>query len=101
MQVVLDRGEEKDWCGSGEIIIATSESYLFLLDNFTAREPFVRPPLLRDRNFIAGMLFVAIFADPGIAADHCLYRRLQAVDDRDAGGASDADRRRADVRSRR
>src|SRR6201996_4256704 len=64
MQVALDRGEEKDWFGSGEIIIeaiiATSAFYLFLVHTFTAREPFVRPSLFRDRNFTAGVLFVAI-----------------------------------------
>ncbi len=64
MQVALDRGEELDWLGSGEIIIETiiaaSAFYLFLVHTFTAREPFVRPSLFRDRNFTAGVIFVAI-----------------------------------------
>src|ERR1700757_3205626 len=64
MQVALDRGEQKDWFGSSEIIIeaiiAASAFYLFLVHTFTAREPFVRPSLFRDRNFTAGLLFVAI-----------------------------------------
>jgi DHA2 family multidrug resistance protein len=64
MQVMLDRGEELDWFGSGEIVIeaivAASAFYLFLIHSFTAKEPFVRPSLFRDRNFTAGMLFVAI-----------------------------------------
>ena len=64
MQVALDRGEEKDWFGSSEIIIETviaaSALYLFLVHTFTAREPFVRPSLFRDRNFTAGILFVAV-----------------------------------------
>jgi DHA2 family multidrug resistance protein len=64
MQVMLDRGEELDWFSSGEIvieaIIAASAFYLFLIHSFTAKEPFVRPSLFRDRNFTAGMLFVAI-----------------------------------------
>ena len=64
LQVLLDRGEELDWFGSGEIvieaIIAASAFYLFLVHTFTTREPFVRPSLFRDRNFTAGMLFVAI-----------------------------------------
>ena len=34
--------------------------YLFLVHTFTAREPFVRPSLFRDRNFAAGTLFIAI-----------------------------------------
>jgi MFS transporter, DHA2 family, multidrug resistance protein len=64
LQALLDRGEELDWFGSGEIIIeaviATSAFYLFLVHTFTARQPFVRPSLFRDRNFTAGVLFVAI-----------------------------------------
>ncbi len=64
MQILLDRGEEKDWFGSGEIwieaIIAASAFYLFLVHTFTAKDPFVRPSLFRDRNFTAGMIFIAI-----------------------------------------
>jgi DHA2 family multidrug resistance protein len=64
MQIALDRGEELDWFGSGEIIvetvIAVSAFYLFLVHSFTARNPFVRPELFRDRNFAAGVLFVVI-----------------------------------------
>jgi DHA2 family multidrug resistance protein len=64
MQVLLDRGEELDWFSSGEIvteaIIAGSAFYLFLVHTFTAREPFVRLSLFRDRNFTAGVLFIAI-----------------------------------------
>src|SRR5271170_1681127 len=55
LQVMLDRGEIKDWFGSGEIvieaIIAASAFYLFLVHTFTAKRPFVRPDLVRDRNF--------------------------------------------------
>jgi DHA2 family multidrug resistance protein len=64
MQVALDRGEELDWFSSGEIvvetIIAASALYLFLAHTFTARAPFVRPSLFRDRNFTAGILFISI-----------------------------------------
>jgi DHA2 family multidrug resistance protein len=64
LQLVLDRGEELDWFGSGEIIletiVAASAFYLFLVHIFTADKPFVRPALFHDRNFAAGVLFVAI-----------------------------------------
>ena len=64
MQVALDRGEQLDWFSSGEIvtetIIAAAALYLFLAHTFTAREPFVRPSLFRDRNFAAGILFISI-----------------------------------------
>src|SRR4029077_15526595 len=64
LQVLLDRGEQKDWFGSGEIWIeaigAASAFYLFLVHTFTANAPFVRPALFRDRNFLAGTIFIAI-----------------------------------------
>jgi DHA2 family multidrug resistance protein len=64
LQVLLDRGEELDWFGSGEIVaeamIAVSAFYFFLVHTFTARDPFVRLSLFRDPNFTAGTLFVAI-----------------------------------------
>jgi MFS transporter, DHA2 family, multidrug resistance protein len=64
LQIVLDRGEQQDWFGSGEIIIeaiiAASAFYLFLVHTFTAKNPFVRPAMFRDRNFAAGMMFIAI-----------------------------------------
>ncbi len=64
LQVLLDRGEQKDWFGSGEIwieaIVAASAFYLFLVNTFTANAPFVRPALFRDRNFLAGTIFIAI-----------------------------------------
>jgi DHA2 family multidrug resistance protein len=64
LQVMLDRGEQLDWFGSGEIvieaIIGASALYLFLVHTFTAQQPFVRPSLFRDRNFTAGIIFIAI-----------------------------------------
>ncbi len=61
---MLDRGEQLDWFGSGEIVteavIGASALYLFLVHTFTAQEPFVRPSLFRDRNFTAGVIFIAI-----------------------------------------
>jgi DHA2 family multidrug resistance protein len=63
-QIMLDRGEELDWFGSGEIwieaIVAASAFYLFLVHTFTTRAPFVTPRLFRDRNFSAGMIFILI-----------------------------------------
>jgi DHA2 family multidrug resistance protein len=64
MQILLDRGEQLNWFGSGEIlieaIVAASAFYLFLVHTFTADEPFVRPALFRDRNFTAGMIFIFV-----------------------------------------
>jgi len=62
LQLLLDRGQEKDWFASSEIcieaLVACSAFYVFLVHTFTAENPFFRPALLRDRNFAAGTLFV-------------------------------------------
>ncbi len=64
MQMMLDRGEQLDWFGSKEIIIETITAavafYLFLVHIFTAEQPFINPRLFRNRNFSAGVIFVAI-----------------------------------------
>ena len=63
-QVLLDRGEQLDWFSSGEIVIeaivAASALYMFIVHTFTSQAPFLRPQLLRDRNFVAGLLFNVI-----------------------------------------
>src|SRR5580658_4880563 len=64
LQILLDRGEIKDWFGSSEIVIealiAGSALYLFLIHTFTAERPFIRPALFRDRNLSAGVIFSVV-----------------------------------------
>ena len=71
-QMMLDRGTEKDWFSSPEIIaeatIAGVAFYLFLVQIFTARQPFIRPRLFRDRNFTTGTLFVTVLGVNSFAA---------------------------------
>ena len=63
-QILLDRGEQNDWFGSGETwieaIVASAAFYVLLVHTFTSDEPFVRPALFRDRNFTAGTIFIAV-----------------------------------------
>ena len=64
LQMMLDRGELKDWFGSTEIIIEASLGvfglYAFLVQMFTAEHPFLEPALFKDRNFVTGLLFIFI-----------------------------------------
>ena len=64
LQILLDRGEIKDWFGSSEIVIealiAGSAFYLFLVHTFTTDRPFMRPALFRDRNLTAGVIFSVV-----------------------------------------
>lgn len=64
LQLVLDRGEAKDWFASTEIIIEATLAglcgYLFLVHVLTARHPFLDPAVFRDRNFSAGVLVILV-----------------------------------------
>jgi DHA2 family multidrug resistance protein len=64
LQILLDRGEIKDWFGSTEIVIealiAGAAFYLFLVHTFTTERPFMRPALFRDRNLTAGVIFSVV-----------------------------------------
>ncbi len=59
LQLMLDRGETKDWFGSTEIIvealIAAGGFYLFLVHLLTAERPFITPAIFRDRSFASGI----------------------------------------------
>lgn len=59
LQLTLDRGQERDWFSSREVIVeavlAALGSYLFLIHLGGARRPLIRPVLFRDINFSAGL----------------------------------------------
>ena len=62
LQICLDRGEQKDWFGSPEIVLeallAIIGLWVFTVHTLTARRPFLNPALLRDRNFVAGTVLM-------------------------------------------
>jgi DHA2 family multidrug resistance protein len=62
LQMMLDRGELKDWFGSTEIIIegliALVGFYLFLVHTLTHDKPFISPALFKDRNFATSCIFI-------------------------------------------
>lgn len=55
LQLMLDRGELKDWFGSAEIVaeatLAGLGFYLFLVHIVLAEKPFIPPRIFRDVNF--------------------------------------------------
>jgi DHA2 family multidrug resistance protein len=61
LQLFLDRGEQKDWLGSTEIVIylvlCGLGTYLFAIHMWLAEKPFIPLAMFRDRNF-ATALFV-------------------------------------------
>ncbi|HVC60892.1 MAG TPA: DHA2 family efflux MFS transporter permease subunit [Acetobacteraceae bacterium] len=74
LQLMLDRGETKDWFGSTEIVIEAVMAglglYLFVVHLATSDQPFVHPRIFRDRNlavglavmFAVGLLLLAVSA---------------------------------------
>jgi DHA2 family multidrug resistance protein len=70
-QMMLDRGQDKDWFGSREIIVEAVLGglglYLFVVHLMTAERPFIPPRIYRDRNysmstatmFMVGMVLLA------------------------------------------
>ncbi len=65
LQILLDRGQLKDWFSSTEIWIETTIAavafYLFIIHMLTTTErPFVSPSLFKDRNFITGNVFMFV-----------------------------------------
>jgi DHA2 family multidrug resistance protein len=63
LQLLLDRGQLKDWFSSPEIwafaSVAGVSFYLFVVHVMTTRAaPFVSPQLFKDRNFLAGSFFI-------------------------------------------
>ncbi|MDR3416546.1 MAG: DHA2 family efflux MFS transporter permease subunit [Nevskia sp.] len=64
LQLMLDRGSLKDWFASTEIIVEATVAglafYLFLVHSATSRQPFIRPSLFKDRNFLTGNIFIFV-----------------------------------------
>lgn len=64
LQLLLDRGQLKDWFSSPEIWIEATITalafYLFAVHSATAREPFIKFKIFKDRNFSTGSMFIVL-----------------------------------------
>jgi DHA2 family multidrug resistance protein len=60
LQMMLDRGELKDWFSSTEIIVEAALAFLgfysFIVHSATVEHPFLHPRLFKDRNLVAGLI---------------------------------------------
>ncbi len=65
IQLVLSRGQRQDWFDSGEImieaLIAGVALWVFIAHSLTAREPFLNPRHLLDRNYVLGLVLVTVY----------------------------------------
>ncbi|MDE2228577.1 MAG: DHA2 family efflux MFS transporter permease subunit [Alphaproteobacteria bacterium] len=63
-QMMLDRGELKDWFGATEIRVyfglIVAAFWVFVMWTAMADHPFFNRALLKDRNFVAGCIFIAV-----------------------------------------
>ncbi len=61
IQMFLDRGSTEDWLSSLEVkvylVVAVVSFYLFMVQSFTARHPFIPRAIFADGNFLTACLF--------------------------------------------
>jgi MFS transporter, DHA2 family, multidrug resistance protein len=64
LQLALDRGQQKDWFDSAEIIIEAGLSvgafWMFVVHTLVGREPLFEKGMFADRNFATGLAFMAV-----------------------------------------
>ena len=83
LQLMINRGEREDWFASTEIIVeaavAAGGFYMFLVHLFFARQPFLNLALFKDRNYIAGLLFVVLSGPTQFATVLMMPMMVQTV----------------------
>lgn len=65
LQFILDRGNRMDWFDSPTIItlslISAAALWLFLVNSWTSKTPFIDPGLFLDHNYLAGTVLRVLF----------------------------------------
>lgn len=91
LQLLLDRGETKDWFGSTEIIVYAVLCglgfYLFIVHLFTANEPLIPVRIFRDRNFAVGLVLIFAVGMLILATSALLAPYLQTLSGRSVENA--------------
>ena len=64
LQFCLDRGEQKDWFSSWEILVeaglAIAAGWMFVVHMITSEHPLFDRAMFKDRNFATSLLFMAV-----------------------------------------
>ncbi|HEX3972642.1 MAG TPA: DHA2 family efflux MFS transporter permease subunit [Stellaceae bacterium] len=83
LQLMLDRGEYKDWLASNEIRVefglALAAFWVFLVHSATTSNPFVNLVLFKDRNFSSGNVLMFLVSVVILASTALLPTLLQIV----------------------
>jgi len=90
-QLLLDRGTQKDWFQSTEIIIeagiAFCASWMFLVHMLTSKSPVLPRALFRDRNFVVSVALITVITGIMLAGGALTAPMLQHLMNYDALGA--------------
>jgi DHA2 family multidrug resistance protein len=90
-QLMLDRGEFKDWFDSREIIVYAVLCglgfYLFVVHTLTAEAPLIPPRIFRDANFVAGLFMIFAVGMLVLAVAALLAPYLQTLSGRSVENA--------------
>ena len=82
-QLMLDRGETRDWFESTEIVAYAVTSalalYMFIVHSLTARHPFVDIHLFKDRNFTVSLVVMFVIGITVISPSVLLPSFLQQL----------------------
>jgi DHA2 family multidrug resistance protein len=83
---MLDRGTDKGWFSSPEIIIeaiiAGTALYLFVVHMVTAKKPFIPMAIFKDRNFLGGLVLMFVMGLVLLASSALLSPYLQNLSGR-------------------
>ncbi len=85
LQLMLDRGQDQDWFSSTEVIteavLGGLGLYLFVVHLLTARRPFIRPSLFKDRNFSSGLAMMFAMGTILVSSSALMAPWLQVLGD--------------------
>jgi len=83
LQLMLDRGPSRDWFDSREIcveaVVALCALYVFAVQTFTAKNPYLSRALLTDRNFLSGSMVLVLFMAIMMASTALLPTMMQQL----------------------
>ncbi len=83
MQLMLDRGQSKDWFDSWEIIlegiVALSALWVFVVHSTLARNPLFNRELFRNTNFVAGLLAMSVLGMSVVGLSAVLPMMFQSI----------------------
>ena len=81
LQLMLDRGETKDWFGSGEIVteavLAGLGLYLFAVHMLTTKKPFIPKAMFKDINYASALVLMFVIGIVILASSALLPPYLQ------------------------